>query len=108
MLEFGNSTYPKARKDYRCDLCGHLIRKGESYHRWCGKYDGDMFDLKYHKTCQKIINAYCEAQGDDEYSEDCILDWLRDEYCLDCKLYEDDECEEFPISCPHIRKKFEA
>lgn len=25
MLEFGNSTYPKARKDYSCDLCGHLI-----------------------------------------------------------------------------------
>lgn len=107
MLEFGNSTYPKARKDYSCDLCGHLIKKGEVYHRWSGKYDGDMFDCKYHVTCQRIIDAYCSAVNDNEYNEDCIYDWLHDEYCLDCRCYEEDNCTFYPLYCPKIMKHFE-
>lgn len=107
MLEFGNSTYPKARKEYKCDLCDQIIKKGEKYHRWCGKYDGDMFDDKYHQTCQKIISAYCDAMGDGEYDNDSICDWLHDEYCLDCRCYEEDNCTFSPITCPKIRQNFE-
>lgn len=107
MLEFGNSTYPKARKEYQCDLCRQKIKKGEKYHRWCGKYDGDMFDDKYHLTCQEIINAYCLAMGDGEYSEECICDWLHDEYCLDCRHYEEDKCTFSIITCPKIRQNFD-
>lgn len=107
MLEFCNSTYPKARKKYKCDLCGQEIHKGETYHRWCGKYDGDMFDNKFHMTCQEIISAYCSAVNDNEYCEDEISEWLHDEYCLDCKCYEEDNCTFYPITCPKIRQHFE-
>lgn len=107
MLEFWNSTYPKARKEYECSLCGQAIKKGEKYHRFSGKYDGDMFDDKIHMTCQEIISAYCRAVNDNEYDEDGISDWLQDEYCLDCSCYEEDNCTFFPITCPKIRQKFE-
>ena len=107
MLEFYNSTYPKARKEYECDLCGQIIKKGEKYNRVCEKYDGDMFDLKYHQTCKKIIDSYCSAMDDNEYDEDGISDWLHDEYCLDCSCYEEDNCTFFTITCPKIRQKFE-
>lgn len=106
MLEFGNSTYPKARKNYKCSLCGQEINKGEIYHRWCGKYDGDMFDNKLHMTCQNIISEYCSAVNENEYSEDEICEWLHDEYCLCCECYENDDCTEHPLSCPLIREHF--
>ena len=108
MLDFFTSTYPKARKEYKCDLCGQKIEKGEKYHRYSGKYDGDLFDDKYHLICQKIINAYCEASTEGEYTNDEIYDWLRDDYCPDCAMYANDECEDYPLSCPYIRKKFES
>lgn len=107
MLEFYNSTYPKAKKEYKCDLCDQKIKVGEKYHRYSGKYDGDMFDNKYHLTCQKIINAYCEKMNDNEYDEDGICDWLHDEYCIDCRCYEEDNCTFYPLYCPKIRKHFE-
>ena len=107
MLEFGNSAYPKARKVYECDLCGQKILKGEIYYRWSGKYDGEMFDLKYHPVCQNIITTYCHAMNEQEYSYDEIYDWLHDNYCLDCKKHEEDDCEVHPVNCPLIRKKFE-
>lgn len=78
MLEFSNSAYPKARKEYKCDLCNQIIHKGEIYHRWSGKYDGNMFDDKYHVICQKIINEYCYVMGEGEYDNDSIQDWLHD------------------------------
>ena len=106
MLDFSNSTYPKARKEHKCDLCGQKIQKGEIYHRWSGKYDGQMFDCKYHKVCQEIISAYCHAMNDNEYDEDCISDWLHDNYCLDCERYKNDDCTEYLLSCPLIREHF--
>ena len=68
-----------------------------------------MFDLKYHQTCQKIIAAYCEESSEVEYDKDSIYDWLHDKYCYDCKYHEDkdNDCVEYPLSCPQIRKHFE-
>lgn len=103
MLDFYTSKYPKARKNYKCDLCGGIIQCGEIYHRFSGKYDGQMFDDKYHTDCQDIINAYCQEEGENEYTNDSIYDWLHDKYCLDCKHHEDDDCVESVLSCPHIK-----
>ena len=109
MIEFYKSTCPKARKDHKCDLCGGTIHIGEKYHRYSGKYDGDMFDEKYHLICQNIINSYCDETGDWEYNNDCIQDWLRDKYCYDCKhgADEDDDCTYLELSCPLIRNHYE-
>ena len=108
MLDFYNSTKPKARKEYKCDLCGQIIHKGEVYHRYSGKYDGEFFDDKYHLTCQRIINAYCDEMNDREYDNDSIQEWLHDKYCYDCKDNEDEICDYMELSCPLIRKNYEG
>lgn len=108
MLEFYTTAHPKAKKDHVCDLCNGTIRKGEKYHRYSGKNDGYMFDYKYHLICQKIIDAYCDTSGDNEYSNDAIWDFLSDEYCFDCELHKNDECANDTLSCPIIRKYYES
>ena len=106
MLEFYNSTQPKARKEYKCDLCDQTIHKGEIYNRHSGKYNGDMFDDKYHLTCKNIIDAYCDAQGEGEYNNDSIQEWLHDTHCLDCEHYENDVCTFTELCCPFIQKHY--
>lgn len=107
MLEFYDSSTPKARKEYTCDFCNQKIQIGEKYSRFSGKYDGDMFDVKHHLLCERICRAYCDWANDNEYSNDDVQDWLQSEICYDCKHYEDDDCEEHPLSCPIIRATFE-
>lgn len=105
-MDFFTSKHPKAKKEHICDLCNEKICIGEKYHRYSGKYEGDLFDDKFHLTCQRIINAYCEAMGDHEYCNDAIEDWLCDIYCHACKHYEYD-CEGlFPICCKGIREHY--
>ena len=106
MLEFYNSTLQKARKEYACDLCNQTIRKGEIYNRHSGKYDGQMFDDKYHLTCQRIIKTYCSMMGEREYNNDSVQDWLHDTYCYDCEHYKNDDCEAFELNCPEIQKRY--
>ena len=61
MLEFQNYSEPIARKDYKCFLCGEEIHAGEKYVRFSGKYDGMMFDNKFHLLCNRMIEEYCRA-----------------------------------------------
>ena len=57
MLEFYNSTYPKAKKEYKCDLCDQKIKVGEKYHRYSGKYDGDEADSHRNQLLHNIIET---------------------------------------------------
>lgn len=85
MLEFYDIKHSKARKEHVCDLCGSKIYPGQVYERYSGKYDGDLFDLKYCLDCEKIINTFLDENGYDEYSDDDIFDWLQEKFCYDCK-----------------------
>ena len=102
MMEFFNSQHPKARKPYTCELCGKQIQAGESYHRFSGKYDGSMFDLKYCRNCEMVIDAYCSETGECEYDEDAIAEWLHEKYCTTCTKYIQDDCMECEITCPAV------
>jgi len=105
MLEFYKSTSPKARKEYKCDLCNQLIHKDEVYYRYSGKYDGEMFDYKYHLACQTLINAYCDENDDTEYDNDSIQDWLHDKFCFDCNQKRE-SCKQIEYSCPIIQSYY--
>lgn len=105
MLEFGNYTSPKAKKEHICDLCNHKIHVGEKYSRFSGKYDGDMFDVKHHLLCERICRAYCDWANESEYTNDDVQDWLREEYCLCCENYE--ECTVHEFECSIIRENIE-
>ena len=107
MIEFYTSNYHRARKEYKCDLCGQTIKINEKYHRYSGKYDGEMFDNKYHIECQEIIDKFCDETGDTEYDNDWITDWLHNKYCYEC-IHGDDsqgDCDNDIILCPLIRKQ---
>ena len=104
MLEFYHIKHPKARKKHVCDLCGSKILLGQTYERYSGKYNGNMFDLKYCLDCGKIIDAFLEENGYDEYSNDDIYDWLVERFCYNCKhgCNRDDDCIINKFCCPNI------
>lgn len=85
--EFYNRATPVARKDHICEECRCTIRKGETYERVAGKWDGivSMF-----LTCQRCIDlrtwvkahvpCFCWAHGSlhedaqetiEEYAHEC-------------------------------------
>lgn len=109
MLEFWNNRHHKARKKHVCDMCGLEILPGQTYQRYSGKYDGEMFDCKYCLDCEKVIDAYC-SQVDNEYSDDEIHEWLQEEFCSECIHgwhREDalDDCTFSEFHCPFILEK---
>jgi hypothetical protein len=59
---FYRDTIRTARKEHKCDLCGHLIPKGQKYHRQSGKDDGDFFDICLHTHCYNILSTYCSQE----------------------------------------------
>lgn len=110
MLEFSNQSDRIARKVYTCDLCGEKIYVGEKYSRYAGKYDSMFFDMKHHMLCTEIIRQYCLWADDDEYTEDDVLDWIRETICSDCihSWYEGgrDDCDTSVFLCPTVINRF--
>ena len=130
MLEFYHINHPKARKEHVCDLCGSKILLGQTYERYSGKYDGNMFDLKYCLNCEKVIDAFLDENDTynklllkgipkkdililsaynvnecDEYSDDNIYDWLREKFCYSCKHGDYDALDDCTVNkfcCPTI------
>ena len=110
MLEFYHVKHPKARKEHVCDLCGSKILLGQIYERYSGKYDGNMFDLKYCLNCEKVIDAFLDENECDEYSDDDIYDWLAERFCYNCKhgWHRDDALDDCTVNkfcCPIILVK---
>ena len=58
MSEFLTVRHVKhARKQYRCDDCGHPICVGEHYRYWCEKQEGEVMDAHVHEECAAWANA---------------------------------------------------
>lgn len=112
MLEFSNQSNRIARKEHKCDLCGEVIRVGEKYSRYAGKYDGQMFDYKHHLLCLEMISEYCLWAEDNEYTEDDVIDWLMETVCYNCEhsWHGDgkDDCETSIFLCPKVVERFSA
>lgn len=51
MSDFGETTQPVARKDYRCEWCGETIQKGEKHAHFVGKWEGEFQDWRMHAEC---------------------------------------------------------
>ena len=56
MVQILKDTYPTARKEHRCQLCGGIIHKGEKYHRQSCAYEGRAYDFINHKKCENIMS----------------------------------------------------
>lgn len=106
MLEFSTSKQPIAKKPHICDLCLRTIQRGEKYERFSGLYNGDFFDQKLHLDCERLIDRYCRAMDDNEYTEDAVLDWLYDTICFDCEQghHKNDDCDVSVFDCERIKR----
>ena len=72
--------YPKARKQYRCDLCAKVILKGEKHCRMPMVWEGARQSSRLHSRCDALCDQYA-AEADpmeDEYDFDCIQEWAVD------------------------------
>ena len=53
-------SYPVARKEHRCSLCGGVIKPGEKYHRQTLVYDGSPYEWVEDLDCHKATDVVCE------------------------------------------------
>lgn len=58
----------RARRTYRCALCGELIEAGSRYDKRAGVNYGDFWEMKMHPECHAF-----ESSGavDSDWYEDC-------------------------------------
>lgn len=56
--DFSSVAIVRARKDHRCCECHQVIAKGSQYHRFSGKFDGDMFTETTCLPCSEIREAF--------------------------------------------------
>lgn len=81
-------TQPVARKEHKCDSCGHTIEKGEMYFRdvyFPGEYDCDsMYVYKSHRFCRDICIWYhnehdlCDDEGVSVLDSEVIYDLWKE------------------------------
>lgn len=108
MMEFYKQSWSRARKEHICEFCGQSIHKGETYSYETGKYDGDLFVRKLHRTCKNILDEFCRDNGENEFSWDWVSEWLGDLFCPSCEQGSggEDRCRLWPQNCPMVREKF--
>lgn len=53
MSDFGNSSWPVGRKDYKREWCGEPIPKGEKHYHYVGVWEGDWQNWRMHQECQE-------------------------------------------------------
>ena len=51
MTDFGDTSWPVARKPHRCEWCGEVIAVGEKHARYVGKWEGDFQNWRMHSDC---------------------------------------------------------
>lgn len=67
MSDYIGETYPKARKDHQCELCGYPIPKGTVHTARQGKDDGRAYTFRMHDFCESLTREWDEEEW--EYSE---------------------------------------
>ena len=85
MSNFHDQRTSTARKSHICSLCGQEIPVGEKYERWTGKWCGDFYNQHFHLSYCDILQEYAISSGEEEWSADCMHDWLYDECCRSCR-----------------------
>ena len=96
----------KARKDHRCDLCGKIIHKGETYVLSKNICDGTIYEWHEHKNCSEVCGAIWDYVDPDEGMDDQEFQDGSQEVCQrficpDCSKYDNEagECEDDLTYC---------
>lgn len=72
-------SHPTARKRHRCTLCHRTIQPGEMYWRQVA-FDAGAHTFKTCEHCERTVVTYCRSVGDDQWTEEDVMDWLRDDH----------------------------
>ncbi len=60
--DFGETIWPVAAKDHRCEWCGETITKGEKHAHYKGKWEGEFQDWRMHRECNEDADNSDELQ----------------------------------------------
>ena len=111
-MEFYNSCKHKSRKIRFCELCGHVINAGDYYYSERRKYNGEFFSRDLHTHCYNMESEFC-CEVNNEFAWYEITDYIRENYCRDCKHYPYNyqnekwgECDYAVTECPKLIKRF--
>jgi hypothetical protein len=83
----------KARKQYKCNLSGKIIKKGELYNCQVNVYDGEIYDFRTCKEADYLAQAldmYGKGTDNDGFCDSDYEELLMD-YVTDNGLYEEYE-----------------
>ncbi len=105
MADFWNETETKTRRDHLCSVCNETIPRGNSCMTANGCFDKEMFRIYFHHECLQMLKAFCCDTGENTWDADDITEYLREEYCSNCKNY-DNDCAGDPAICEEIKKHF--
>jgi len=87
MAEFCNEFYPKARKEHICCECREVIKKGQKYQLFTGKWEGEFGIFKTCMAYAEIRKHYCPNGAVFEELRNHLIDCLGFDYT---KVEEDD------------------
>lgn len=68
--DFGDNTFPTARKTYRCEWCGELIKVGERHVKFSGKWEGEFQNWRMHSECHSATSKDDLSEGFTPYEHD--------------------------------------
>jgi hypothetical protein len=77
-MSFQYDTTPKARKNYRCYMCGEQISIGTTHKKWAGVYEGDFHSDRAHLECIEAVKNWDVDEW--EYFEPHSLVHGKNEY----------------------------
>lgn len=52
-MDFGTTTHPVARKQYRCEWCGEPILQNEKHMKYAGMYQSEFQNWRMHLECER-------------------------------------------------------
>lgn len=55
--DFGDTTFPTARKQHRCEWCGEPIEAHARHVKFSGKWEGDFQSWRMHHECFDVADA---------------------------------------------------
>ena len=70
MSDFGEYSWPKGRKEYRCEWCGEKILKDEIHAHFVGKWEGEFQDWRVHRECEKDMHSIDLQDGFTPYGNE--------------------------------------
>lgn len=81
MSDFTDTRVVKARKPFRCELCGSAVAAGESYSHQSGIFCGEWYRFRCCLPCQGFLDVMfreydADFDGVDSDLADAAAEWL--------------------------------